>query len=159
MTYAEYQNLYDEWKKCDSIKRRGEIEDVIREDALALLDRLNTMYAKYGRNFVEDDDYRTDRGFICLVKRELPYDGKTTVHLHYSDRWKYGGECDIGISIPMKYLDDANMVELEADLRTKRIAAIERDIGDMEAQISNISEDKIKLQKELERLKDFKEGK
>jgi len=157
MTYAEYQNLYDEWKKCDSIKRCGEIEDVIREAALALLDRLNAVYAKYGRDFVEDDDYRTDRGFTGLVKRELPHDGKTTVHLHYSDRWKYGGECDIGISIPMKYLDDANMVELEADLRAKKIAVIERDIVDIAAEIDNLGKYKSELQKALETLKGDKE--
>ena len=157
MTYAEYQNLYDEWKKCDSIKRRGEIEDVIREAALALLDRLNAVYAKYGSDFVEDDDYRIDRGFTGLVKRELPYDGKTTVHLHYSDRWKYGGECDIGISIPMKYLDDANMVELEADLRAKKIAEIERDIVDIAAEVDNLGKRKSELLKAWETLKGDKE--
>ena len=150
MTYSEYQKLHEEWKRCDSIKRREEIESAIFNIAKLLLNKLNKVYAKYGQKFVDEDDYMETRGHLSLSRGYLS-DGK--VYLNYWDTWRHGGECDFNIEIPMKYLDDANVVELESDLKSKRIVELERDIQDMEAEIVNISNRKVELQKELEELK------
>ena len=150
MTYTEYKKLHEEWKTCDSIKRRAEIESAIFNIAKLLLNKLNKVYAKYGLKFVDEDDYVEDRGHLSLDRGYLS-DGE--VYLNYWDTWRHGGVCDFNINIPMKYLDDFNVIELESVLKSMRIAELESDIRDMDAEIANISKRKSELQDELEELK------
>ena len=155
MTYEEYKKLYKEWNSTDSIRRKEEIEETIAEVACGLLHRLVELYAKRGRRYVEDSDYRTDMGGTSLVAEELAWDGETTVHLNYYDHWKYGGECDIGISVKMKYLDVNEFNKLDEELRKKQLEALEKTlqskkdelvhltnrIGELEAKISELKQE------------------
>lgn len=100
MTYQEYLDVLKRYDGTDSIREKKELGDRILEAAEALLHVLVAIYASQGKDFVDDPDYRTDRGWTSLEDCD-----KDNVYLHYSDRWAYGGECDIGIAVPMKYLD------------------------------------------------------
>lgn len=155
MTYEEYKNLYKEWNSTDSISRKVEIEETIDEVACGLLHRLVNLYSKRGRRYVEDSDYRTDMGATSLVAEELEWDGDTTVHLNYYDHWQYGGECNIGINVKMKYLDDDEFNKLDEELKKKQLEALERTlqskknelvhltkrIGELEAKISELKQE------------------
>ena len=157
MTYEEYKTLYKEWNSTDSISRKEEIEETIAEVACGLLHRLVNLYAKRGCRYVNDSDYRTDMGCTSLVADELAWDGETTVHLNYYDHWKYGGECDIDISVKMKYLDDDEFNKLDEELRKKQLEALEKTlqskkneivhltekIGELEAKISELKKEEI----------------
>lgn len=149
MTYEEYQKLYDEWEKTDSIKRKEELEEQIYDAALGLMKKMIDIYAKYGKKFVQDDDYRDDRGCISLNTEELGYGGKTRVWLRYTDHWAYGGECDFGIDVQMKYLDEKNIQELEDQLMDERIELLRKKIDDANAGIRILEENKLKYCKEL----------
>ena len=153
MTYAEYKKLHEEWGTTDSISRKEELEEEICDIACDLLSKLVKKYAKWGRKFVDDDDYRTDSGGLSLVKDELGYDGDLNVWLNYYDHWKYGGECDFNIKVPMKYLDEENMVALEADLRKKRFDELNCELINVHKEIERLTERKAKLQEEVGKLR------
>lgn len=152
MTYKEYRKLYDEWSSTDSVNRKGEIEETIAEVSCGLLHRLVNLYAKRGRRYVEDSDYRTDMGGTSLVVDALEWDGETTVHLNYYDHWQYGGECDIDIAVKMKYLDEDEFGKLDEELKKKQLATLEnalqsgkdeivyltKNIGKIEAKIAEL---------------------
>lgn len=149
MTYEEYQKIYEEWEKTDSINRKEEIEEQIYDAALGLMKKMIGIYAKYGKRFVRDNDYRDDRGGIYLDKEELGYGGKERVWLRYYDTWAYGGECDFGIDVQMKYLDEKNIQELEDRLMDERIELLKKKIDDADAGIRALEESKTKYFKEL----------
>ena len=151
MTYEEYLKVYEEWEKTDSIKRKEELEEQIYDAALGLMKRLIDLYAKYGKRYVQDDDYRDDRGCISLDKEELEYgDGGTKrVWLRYTDHWAYGGECDFGIDVYMKYLDEKNIQELEDQLMDERIELLRKKIDEANAGIRILEENKLRYCKEL----------
>ena len=109
MTYEEYQKLYDEWKTTDSIKRKGEIEGQIYQVAYDLAKKMIEVYDKWGKKFVQDPDFSNERGCYSLNTDELDFDGKERVWLRYEDSWGYGGHCDFGIDVYMKYLDEKNV--------------------------------------------------
>ena len=151
MTYEEYQKIYEEWEKTDSIKRKEELEEQIYDAALGLMKRLIGLYAKYGKKYVQDDDYRDDRGCISLDKEELKYgDGGTKrIWLRYTDHWKYGGECDFGIDVYMRYLDEKKIQELEDQLIDERIELLKKKIDEANAGIRVLEESQTKYCKEL----------
>ena len=136
----DYKALVREYNESDSVSRREAIEDAIYDKASILLDELIALYAKYGRNFVEDSDFQEDRG--CLSLSEFYED---MVLMHYSDRWSYGGECDIGITVQMKYLDADAMKALEKELREKRMERVKKLIQEKRDAIE-------RLKKEVEEL-------
>ena len=47
-------------------------------------------------------------------------------YLIYSDHWRYGGECSIGIEVPMKYLDVDERLKLEDELKRKHIDSLKK---------------------------------
>ena len=149
MTYEEYLKLYDEWKSTDSIKRKDEIEDIIHETAYDLLQKLNKVYANWGRKFVQESDYRDDRGYCELNTEELEYDGNSHVWLKYTDSWAYGGYCEFEIAVPMKYLDEKNIQELEDQLLEDRIELLRKKIDESNAGIRILEESKLKYCEEL----------
>ena len=149
MTYEEYQKIYEEWEKTDSIKRKEELEEQIYDAALGLMKKMIGIYAKYGKRFVQDDDYRDDRGCISLNVEELGYGGKKRVWLRYTDHWAYGGECDFGIDVSMKYLDEKSLQELEDQLLEDRIELLRKKIDEANAGIRVLEESKTKYGKEL----------
>jgi hypothetical protein len=115
MTYKEYLEILEKYNTTDSIREKDELGDKIETAANALLHTLVKLYATYGKEFVDDSDYRTDRGWV-----DLDDCGEKNVYLRYKDRWQYGGECDIGISVPMKYLDVEERNNLENELKKQR---------------------------------------
>ena len=155
MTYEEYKKLYKEWQTTDSKSRTEEIEETISEVACGLLHRLVNLYDKRGCRYVDDSDYCTDRGGTSLVADELEWDGETTVHLNYYDHWRYGGECDIDISVKMKYLDEDEFNKLDEELKKKQLETLEKTlqskkdelvhltkrIGELEAKISEMKQE------------------
>jgi transposase len=119
-TFADYKALVKEYEETDSVSRRESIKEAIRSKAEELLHELIALYAKYGRDYVEDDDYREDRGWLSLAEFD-----EDKACMNYSDRWKYGGECYFGIEVPMKYLDDDEMTALEKKLREEHMSYIQ----------------------------------
>lgn len=51
-----------------------------------------------------------------------------TVPLHYGDRWKYGGECDIGIRVYSKWFDPEERRKLAKELKAERIKKLNASI-------------------------------
>ena len=153
MTYEEYKNLYEEWKTTDSKSRTEEIEETIADVACGLLHRLVELYAKRGREYVEDSDYRTDRGGTSLDVEQLGWDGDTTVHLNYYDHWQYGGECDIGISVKMKYLDEDEFNKLDEELRKKQLETLEKNLQSKKDEIVHITEKIREIETKISELK------
>lgn len=139
MTYGEYKKLYGEWSSTDSVSHKDEIKDAIYDAAVGLLHKLVELYAKRGRDYVGDSDYRTDRGFTSLDAEELPWDGETKVHLRYTDSWRYGGECDIGIIVPMKYLDEDEFGKLDEELKKKQLVTLEHDLRSKKAEVEHLT--------------------
>lgn len=115
MTYKEYLEVLDRFDLTDSRREHNELKVRIETVANALLHTLVKLYDTYGKEFVDDPDYRTDRGGIELVSCN-----KSDVYLRYQDRWQYGGECDIGIRVPMKYLDVEERNNLENEIKKQR---------------------------------------
>lgn len=147
MNKAEYNELVAEWRQCDSIKLRDEIADRIYCAAVALLKKLNCLYAKYGRRFVVDDDYDEDRGYLTLREDRMHDDAIT---LNYTDSLFNKGDCDINIVIPTKYLDEWWMTFLETELERERVEFLRKEIEKLEAAIKHaeksIEEDKAELE-------------
>ena len=153
MTYEEYKKLYMEWNSTDSISRKEEIEETISEVACGLLHRLVNLYSKRGRRYVEDSDYRTDMGGTSLVTEELEWDGETTVHLNYYDHWQYGGECDIGIEVKMKYLDEDEFNKLDGELKKKQLETLEKTLQSKKNEIVHLTEKIGELEAKISELK------
>ena len=145
MNYEEYLETLKKYNETDSIKEKEELENRINIVAEELLGVLIKLYAKYGKEFVEDSDYRDDRGYLSLESCGANY-----VDLHYSDRWSYGGECDFGIRVPMKYLDFEERNKLESafkgqsvkdlaqkiDAKKKQIVLLQKEIEDLEKELN-----------------------
>ena len=157
MTYEEYQKLYEEWKSTDSIKRKGEIEEQIYQVAYDLAKKMIGIYDKWGKKFVQDPDFSTERGCYSLDKEELDYDGKERVWLRYTDTWAYGGECDFGIDVHMKFLDEKNVQELEDQFLEDRIALLRKKIDESNAGIRILEESKLRYCVELNEKNRMKE--
>ena len=153
MTYDEYKKLYAEWESNDSKSRGEEIEKAIKDAACGLLHKLTRAYAERGKDFVDDPDYQEGRGGCSLCKGELPYDGKTTIHLRYYDHWRYGGECDIGISIPMKYLDEDEFLKLEQELDAEYLIELERTLKSRKETIENWTKENSEIEAKISELK------
>lgn len=144
MTYNEYRKLVQEYRDTDSIKRGNEIKSLVYKTAKALLRTLQMTYLGYGKRFVEDSDYREDRG--CL---ELDEFGEINVYFLYSDHWQYGGECNFGIKVPMKYLDASELRKLESELKSERIPQLKQLMATYSKQIGNLQEQLAKCEREL----------
>lgn len=129
MNKAEYKELFAEWRQCDSIKRHDEIANRIYHAAVALLKRLNCLYAKYGQRFVADDDYVEDHGYLTLREDRMHDD---TITLNYTDSLFNGGDCDINIVIPTDYLDEWGMTFLETKLERERVVFLRKEIAGLE---------------------------
>lgn len=141
-TFAEYKALVREYRECDSVSRRKAIEDAVFSRAKELLHELTALYAKYGKDYVNDSDYREDRGGLSLIEFT-----ENKVYMNYYDHWAYGGECDIEIEVQMKYLDNDETAALEKELREEHIWAVKRLIQVKKAAIE-------KLKKEVEELEE-----
>ena len=153
MTYEEYKKLYEEWKSTDSKSRSEEIEETIAEVSCGLLHRLVNLYAKRGRRYVEDSDYRTDMGGTSLVVDALEWDGDTTVHLNYYDHWQYGGECDIDISVKMKYLYEDEFNKLDEELKKNQLETLEKTLQSKKNEIVHLTEKIGELEAKISELK------
>ena len=156
MTYEEYLKLYEEWKSTDSIKHKKDLEDKIFEVASKLMKKLIGVYAKWDKRFVEDSDYIDGRGSISLNAEDLGYDGKERVWLRYTDSWAYGGYCDFGIDVHMKYLDEKNLQEIEDQFLEERIELLRKKIDEADAGIRVLEESKLKFCEELSEKNDMK---
>ena len=148
MTFKEYQKLVKEHGETDSIKCREAIESKVFNTACKLVVKLNRLYAKYGQAFIEDDDYREDRGGFSLDMV-----GSDSVMLIYYDSWQYGGECEFGVTVQMKYLDEPELVKLEEELKAKRIKALEASVKHLEESLELVGEELNKARAELKQLK------
>lgn len=157
MTYEEYLKVYEEWKSTDSIKRKGELEKSIFDAAYDLAKRLIDLYAKWDKKYVQESDFRDDSGCYSLDTKELDYDGKERVWLRYTDHWAYGGECDFGIDVKMKYLDENNIQELEDQLMDERIELLRKKIDAANAGIRILEETKLRYCVELNEKNKMKE--
>lgn len=149
MTKREYDDLIAEWKSSDSVKLRNEIEDKIFRAAVKLLVELNHLYARYGRRFVEYDDYDDGRGGLNL---RMEHTDKGRISLEYADSWQCGGHCDIIIDIPAKYLDEEKVKTLEECLKGERILFLKEEIEKMKKDICDIQAHICKKREELELL-------
>ena len=157
MTYEEYQKLYEEWKTTDSIKRKEEIEGQIYQVAYDLAKKMIGIYDKWGKKFVQDPDFSTERGCYSLNTDELDFDGKERVWLRYEDSWGYGGHCDFGIDVYMKYLDEKNVQELEDQFLEDRIELLRKKIDESNAGIRILEESKLRYCVELNEKNKMKE--
>ena len=157
MTYEEYQKLYEEWKTTDSIKRKSEIEEQIYQVAYDLAKKLIGIYDKWGKKFVQDPDFSSERGCYSLNTDELDFDGKERVWLKYEDSWGYGGHCDFGIDVWMKYLDEKNVQELEDQFLEDRIELLRKKIDESNAGIRILEESKLRYCVELNEKNKMKE--
>ena len=139
MTKEEYEALYDEFWKSDSIRRREEIEEKIAKAALALFNHVRDIFSRYHaiKQLIYDDDYRSDRGWIGLAHEDdgEPIIGKESILLKYSDHWAYGGECCFGIRVYVKWFDPEERKKLAAELKEKRIASLERAVENIKKEI------------------------
>lgn len=143
-TFAEYRMFVKEYKESDSASRKEAIEYSVFAKARALLHKLKVLYVKYGREIVEDSDYQEDRGWLSLAEFD-----EDTVWLHYSDRWAYGGECDIGIEVPMMYLDGDEMEVLEKGLREEHTERVKKQIQEKRDAIEELKKEVEKLEVEV----------
>ena len=146
ITYEEYKYLVKEYGKTDSIKRRDEIKRIIRTASVDLCETLEKLHNKWGSEFVDDSDYQIGNGGYSLNG----FDDNETF-LIYSDHWRYGGECTIGIKVPMKYLDVDERLKLEEELKRKHIDSLKR------AYKSNLDRLEIIKQENIEILDSLKE--
>jgi len=154
MTYDEYKALYKEWRETDSKSRCEEIEDTIESVAIDLLRKLVSEYAMRGKRFVDDSDYRSDRGSLCIDVEELLWNGGTSVYLTYTDRWQYGGKCRIGIRVPMKYLDEKAFTELDKKLKKEQLETLEREVEKDKKTVERLKEIILKSEQKIAKLKE-----
>ena len=147
MTFEEYQNLYKEWKETDSINRREEIDELFADAASVLLNKLDATYEKYGKNFVDDSDYQPPKGGLRMVRFN-----EVEVVFRYVDKWAYGGSCDIAITVPMRYLDEEEFMNLENNLRMEYITTLKREFKNNESQIEWLKNENTAIQAKISEL-------
>ena len=148
MSYDEYKELVREYWETDSIKRRDEIFDKLYDVSVTLCEHTEKIYNTYGQAFVKDDDYSMDRGGYSLERFD-----EDKAHLVYSDHWSYGGECCIGISVPMKYLDVDERMKLKDELKAKRVAALKSAYQSNLDRIECIKTENLSILEKLAKLK------
>lgn len=136
MTYAEYINLVKEYDSTDSVSRRKEITEEVYKASVALAKQLEAMYNRFGTTFINDDEYRSDRGGFSFNDFD-----KHRVLLTYSDHWKYGGECSFGVSVPMKMLDVENRIAERRIIRNNYIARLKKEHDENTHQIEYLTEE------------------
>ena len=146
-TLSEYKELVKEYNESDSVSRRESIEDAVYDKARALLPKLIALYAKYGQRYVYDSEFQESCGELSLCEFD-----ESTVVLHYEDHWAYGGECDIIITVQMKYLDSNEMEALEKELREKRVARVKNLVKEKNDAIERLKKEVEELEAELEKL-------
>ena len=147
MTFEEYKALVKEQRETDSIKRSDEIKRLIFDEAKKLLHKLTALHWKYGKDYIDDSDYQEDKGWFSMTRFD-----SGNVGLVYSDRWQYGGECDIGIGVPMKYLDEDHMKQLEDELIADRVKALRAEIARAHGEIEGWKGTITECESELARL-------
>ncbi len=147
MRFEDYRELEKEVRTTDSIKRREELEKKIYEVAYALFRDLEPLYEKYGKKFVDDEDYRNDRGTLTLDE----VDGDD-VWLHYYDHWSHGGECSFGIRVKMKLLDQGPREELEKALAQKRLEKLKKELESSKQQIKFLEKRIETIEPEIQKL-------
>lgn len=157
MTRAEYDALYEEYWKSDSIKQREEIEEKIKKAAIALFNRVRDIFDKYHarKDLIWDDEYQDDRGWISLAHEDdgEPIIEKDSILLRYEDRWAYGGECSIGIRVYAKWFDLEERKKLAEELKEKWTARLEKKIAEVESAIAFNQNKLEEYKQELEQLK------
>ena len=131
MTHSEYKKLVEEYYKTDSISRRKEIKDKLEDACIALLHTMDRIYGEFGFHFVDDTDYQPDNGGCTSLERFCPDEAD----LRYYAHWRYGGECDIGMTVETKFFDLENRLKLRSELREKRRSILKEEILDNESQI------------------------
>lgn len=136
MTYTEYKELVKEYNSTDSVSRRKEIKEKVYKTSVALAKHLEGMYNRFGATFIDDDEYRSDRGGFSLEEFS-----EGNVDLTYSDHWQYGGECCFGITVPMKMLDVANRISERNRLRDKYIVQLKDEHDRNNRQIDHLKEE------------------
>ena len=147
MKYDEYKKLVEEYDSTDSISRREEIEDKVFDISVALVKGLERMYNSFGGSFIDDDEYRSDRGGFSL--REF---GCDRVLLIYSDRWQYGGECSFGVSVPMNMLDVENRLAKMRSLRDSQIEKLKRKHYENELIIGRLAKENDEITQKIAQL-------
>ena len=152
MTYTEYKELVKEYNSTDSVSRREKIKEEVYKTSVALAKQLEGMYNRFGATFINDDEYRSDRGGFSLVE----FSG-ANVHLRYSDHWQYGGECCFGITVPMKMLDVANRIAERHSLRDKYIVQLKDEHDRNNRQIEHLKEENKNLLNRIAQLEQEKE--
>jgi len=145
-TFAEYKELVREYEKSDSLSGRKSIEHAVYIKARDLLHELIALYAKYDRDYIDDSDFREDRGHLFMTEFN-----ENEVWMNYYDHWAYGGECDIGIEVKMKYLDNDKMATLEKELRIDHVSHVKKLIKENKAAIENLKKEVKKLEAEVEK--------
>lgn len=152
MTHEEWKKLVNEYRGTDSIKRRDELKRKAWDVSCGLCQALEKLHNKWGVDFVDDSDYIIGKGHYSLKNFD-----ENTAHIVYSDHWAHGGYCDIGISVPMKYLDFENRKRKNAELRKKMITQLqnqyhrnELEIGRMKKECADIVENVSRLKVEQE---------
>ena len=154
MTYDEYKALYKEWRETDSKSRCEEIEDIIEAAAIDLHRKLHSEYLKRGKRFVTDAHYREDSGSLCIDAEELSWNGGKSVYLIYTDMWRLGGECRIGIRVPMKYLDEKAFTELDKKLKKEQLETLEREVENDKKTVERLKESIVKSEQKIAQLKE-----
>ena len=152
MTHNEYKSLVKEYNETDSVSRREEIRDRVYKTAVALAKQLEGMYNRFGATFINDDEYRSDRGWFSLLEFD-----EYKAHLRYADRWQYGGECCFGIAVPMKMLDVENRLAERHSLRDKYIVQLKEKHDRNNRQIEHLKEENKNLLTRIAQLEQEKE--
>ena len=153
MTHRDYLNLVKEYNATNSISRRKEIADEVSKTSIALAKELEAMYNRFGTTFVNDDEYRADRGGFSLIEFDAD-----EAHLRYSDRWQYGGECCFGVAVPMRMLDVENRLAEIRSLREEQIVSLRKEYEDNNSQIEQLTEDNKTLLERIAQLEKEREA-
>lgn len=156
MTHEEWKKLVVEYKGTDSKDRRDKILEELDNAVCKLCMTLEELYNTWGQSFIEDDDYRKDKGCYELDVGELDEDYAT---VFYSDVWRDGGVCRMPITVRMKYLDEENREQKKKELREKYKHLLEEKIElrkmkklQIEYEIEQLHDRRERLTKEAERI-------
>lgn len=133
MTSEDYKQLYQKYKTTDSVSEKDQLKEKIIVAAIALVKWMGETYTNmgYADEFIDDDDYRTDRGGWSV-----DYFDEDEIQFTYSDSWRYGGYCELGKTINPKYFDVENRNALVKKLKEKQIKDIETKIKNLTADIA-----------------------
>ena len=134
-------DLINEWKTTDSIKRKEELHSMI--DGV-IVPKFKYLYGIGDPSFTEYNinvDYRNNRGRLNFHDSDGGY-----VILEYYDYWKYGGECDFPIYVPIedveKWFEDGydetarqNKLKYVIETKKRQIKELEEKIEHAKAKI------------------------